>query len=191
MIVGYAQGKEENSLQLQVEALKKAGCQTNCIFIDKIPATKNDRPELDDCLKSLISGDTLIVWRLDVLGRSMSHLVNLIETLRQNGIGFKSICDEAIDTTTDSGELIFNVFASLSQFERHLIQERTKTGLSSAQALGYLGGRKPLPSNDPKVVMAKKMHSDKSVKIENICKTLKISRATLYRYLSLAGDKEK
>ena len=149
---------------------------------------KDNRPGLNSCLKYLVKGDTLVVWRLDRLGRSMSHLVNLIETLRQQGISFKSIGDGSIDTTTASGELIFNIFSSLSQFERRLIQERTKAGLSAARARGCVGGRKPLPLSDPKVVTAKKMHEDKTIKIEDICKTLRISRATLYRYLSIGKE---
>lgn len=184
--VGYARvSKEEQNLQLQLDALTKMGCQKNCIFTDKISGAKDNRPGLGSCLKYLVKGDTLIVWRLDRLGRSMSHLVNLIETLHQQGISFKSICDGAIDTTTASGELIFNIFSSLSQFERRLIQERTKAGLSAARARGCVGGRKPIPLSDPKVVTAKKMHEDKTIKIEDICKTLRISRATLYRYLSM------
>ena len=116
----------------------------------------------------------------------MSHLIKLIEELRQDGISFKSICDGAIDTTTASGELIFNIFFSLAQFERRLIQERTRAGLSAARARGKLGGRKPILPSDPRVKKAKKMHEDKSIKIEEICNTLRISRPTLYRYLSLA-----
>ena len=187
--VGYARvSKEEQNLQLQVDALIKIGCQKNCIFTDKISGAKDNRPGLDSCLKNLAKGDTLVVWRLDRLGRSMSHLVNLIETLRQQGVSFKSICDGAIDTTTASGELIFNIFSSLSQFERRLTQERTKAGLFAARARGCVGGRKPLPSSAPKVITAKKMHADKTIKIEDICKTLRISRATLYRYLSMGKE---
>jgi DNA invertase Pin-like site-specific DNA recombinase len=116
----------------------------------------------------------------------MSHLVKLIEELRQDGISFKSICDGAIDTTTASGELIFNIFSSLAQFERRLIQERTHAGLSAARARGRLGGRKAILSNDPRVKTAKRMHEDKSIKVEEICKMLRISRPTLYRYLAIA-----
>ena len=115
----------------------------------------------------------------------MTHLVALIEDLRLKGIGFKSICDGAIDTTTASGELIFNIFSSLAQFERRLIQERTKAGLDAARARGRQGGRKRLAPTNPKVVMAKNMHKDHGMSIDDICKTLKISRASFYRYLSL------
>ena len=116
----------------------------------------------------------------------MPHLVRLIENLRQQGVKFKSLCDGAIDTTTASGELIFNIFSSLAQFECRLVQERTRAGLKAARARGRLGGRKRIPFTDPKVITAKKMHEDRSIKIEDICKTLQISRATLYRYLKIA-----
>ena len=105
---------------------------------------KSERVGLNDCLKVLVPGDILLVWRLDRLGRSMSHLVNLIETLINRGIGFKSICDGAIDTTTAYGELIFNIFSALSHFERKLIQERTRAGLEAARARRRKGGRKPI-----------------------------------------------
>lgn len=185
--LGYARvSREEQNLELQMNALKSAGCQDELIFTDKISGAKSERPGLDQCLEMLSSGDTLVVWRLDRLGRSVSHLIKLIEDLRQAGISFKSICDGVIDTTTASGELIFNIFSALAQFERRLIQERTKAGLTAARARGRLGGRKPILPNDPRVKTAKRLHEDKSIKIEEICNTLRISRPTLYRYLRLA-----
>ena len=185
--LGYARvSRDDQNLELQINALKSAGCQEELIFTDKVSGAKVIRPGLDQCLEELKSGDTLIVWRLDRLGRSMSHLVKLVEELRQDGISFKSICDGVIDTTTASGELIFNIFSSLAQFERRLIQERTRAGLSAARARGRLGGRKPMLPSDPKVRTAKRMHEDKSMEIDEICKTLRISRPTLYRYLNLA-----
>lgn len=184
---GYARvSRDDQNLELQISALKSAGCQKELIFTEKVSGAKAVRPGLDQCLKELKSGDTLIVWRLDRLGRSMSHLVKLIEELRQDSISFKSICDGAIDTTTASGELIFNIFSSLAQFERRLIQERTQAGLSAARARGRLGGRKAILPSDPKVRAAKRMHEDKSMEIDEICKMLRISRPTLYRYLTLA-----
>ena len=125
------------------------------------------------------------MWRLDRLGRSMPHLVNLVTELRERGIGFRSICDGMIDTTTASGELVVNIFSALAQFERRLIQERTRAGLSAARARGRKGGRKPINPNEPRIQMAKTMHKDKRVSIADICKTLNISRATFYRYLAL------
>lgn len=183
---GYARvSTEEQNLDLQINALKEIGCHENHIFSDKVSGSKSHRPGLEQCLQNLEKGDTLIVWRLDRLGRSMTHLIRLIEELRQQDISFKSICDGAIDTTTASGELIFNIFSSLAQFERRLIQERTIAGLTAARARGRLGGRKKIPAKDPKVITEKTMHKDKSVQIADICRTLRISRATLYRYLKI------
>jgi DNA invertase Pin-like site-specific DNA recombinase len=110
----------------------------------------------------------------------------LVGQLRQRKVGFKSLCDGAVDTTTASGELIFHIFTALAQFERRLIQERTRAGLEAARARGRKGGRKPIAPDDPRVQTAKKMHADKSLSIGDICKTLRISRATFYRYLAAA-----
>lgn len=115
----------------------------------------------------------------------MSNLVQIIEDLGKRGVGFRSLCDGAIDTTNASGELIFNIFSSLSQFERRLIQERTRAGLEAARARGKKGGRKAILSTDPKVLTAKKMHKNHGMSINDICKTLKISRASFYRYVNL------
>lgn len=115
----------------------------------------------------------------------MSHLINLIESLIEKNIGFKSIQDGAIDTTTASGELMFNIFSALAQFERRLIQEHTKAGLAAARARGRMGGRPKTGINNPKVQMAKQMHLNNSLSVESICESLSISRATFYRYLSM------
>ena len=185
--VGYARvSTEEQELNLQLDALKRAGCTEEMIFVDKSSGSKTERPGLDPCLKTLKSGDTLIVWRLDRLGRSMAHLVHLIEELRTRGVGFRSICDGEIDTTTASGELVFNIFSALAQFERRLIQERTRAGLAAARARGRKGGRKPITTQDPKVRMARKMYQDQEMDLAEICHTLQISRATFYRYLALS-----
>jgi len=185
-LVGYARvSTQEQELDLQLDALKKAGCGKDKIFIDKLSGIKSERPGLEKCLATLQKGDTLIVWRLDRLGRTMPHLVTLVEQLRQKGIGFRSICDGVIDTTTASGELIFNIFSSLAQFERRLIQERTRAGLEAARARGRSGGRKKIECTNPKVQMAKKMHKDHGMSINDICNTLQISRASFYRYIRL------
>jgi len=142
-IVGYARvSTQEQDVQLQMDALEKAGCSKNDIFSDCISGAKTQRPGLEKCLEQLQTGDVLLVWRLDRLGRSMVHLIKLVEDLGKKGIGFRSLCDGVIDTTTASGELIFNIFSSLAQFERRLIQERTRAGLDSARARGRKGGRK-------------------------------------------------
>ena len=184
-LVGYARvSTNGQELKLQLDALEKAECPKKLIFIDKISGAKAARPGLDDCLRELREGDTLVVWRLDRLGRSVRHLIDLVEQLRQRKIGFKSLCDGAIDTTTASGEPIFHIFTALAQFERKLIQERTRAGLDAVRARGRKGGRKPIAADDPRVQTAKRMHADKSMPIGDICKTLRISRATFYRYLA-------
>ena len=184
--IGYERvSKHDQHLKLQIDALLNYGCHEGEIFTDHISGAKAERPGLEKCIQELQKGDTLVVWRLDRLGRSMPHLVSTIEDLKNRGISFKSLCDGAIDTTTASGELVFNIFSSLAQFERKLIQERTKAGLNAARARGKNGGRKRTLSTDPKVLTARKMHKDHNMDIDNICKMLKISRATFYRYLTL------
>ena len=183
-LVGYARvSTAEQDLQLQLDALNKAGCDK--VFEDKASGARAERPGLDAGIAALEPRDTLVVWRLDRLGRSMSHLVSLVEELLGKGIGFRSLQDGAIDTTTASGELMFNIFSSLAQFERQLIQERTQAGLAAARARGRLGGRRPISPVDPRVVTTKRLHKDRSLSIDQICKTLGISRPTFYRYLSL------
>ena len=190
-IVGYARiSTQEQDLKLQTDALEKAGCLRNMIFIDTISGAKSERPGLEKCLAALKEGDTLLVWRLDRLGRSMPHLVQLVEELGEKGIGFRSLCDGAINTTTASGELIFNIFSSLAQFERRLIQERTRAGLEAARVRGIKGGRKKISPTDPKVLMAKKMNEKHGMSITDICKTLKISRASFYRYINLTESNQ-
>jgi DNA invertase Pin-like site-specific DNA recombinase len=124
-----------------------------------------------------------VVWRLDRLGRSLPHLITIIKELKERGVAFRSISDGIIDTTTASGELVFNIFSSLAQFERSLLQERTLSGLKSARARGRLGGRPKLLKDSPKIKLAKRLHEDKSLSIAEICETMKISRSTLYWYL--------
>jgi DNA invertase Pin-like site-specific DNA recombinase len=184
--IGYARvSKYDQDLNLQIDALEKGGCRRDRIFVDKVSGTRSQRPGLEACLKGLKAGDVLLVWRLDRLGRSMTHLVHLIEQLRDRGVGFRSLGDGAIDTTTASGELVFHIFSALAQFERRLIQERTKAGLAAARARGRKGGRRPIGSHDPRVRTAQTMHQDKTMAVGDICKTLGISRSTFYRYLAL------
>jgi DNA invertase Pin-like site-specific DNA recombinase len=187
--IGYARvSTGEQDVQLQVDALQQAGCEAAHIFIDKASGARSDRPGLEACLAVLQPEDTLVVWRLDRLGRSMPHLVTLVEELLRKQIGFRSLCDGAIDTTTASGELIFNLFSALAQFERRLIQERTQAGLAAARARGRQGGRHPVSPHDPRVKTAKRMNQNREISITHICKTLNISRSTFYRYLALSDS---
>jgi DNA invertase Pin-like site-specific DNA recombinase len=185
-LIGYARiSTNGQELKLQTDALLKAGVPKKLIFVDKVSGAKAARPGLDECLGQLREGDTLVVWRLDRLGRSVRHLIDLVEGLRQRKVGFKSISDGVIDTTTASGELIFHIFTALAQFERRLTQERTRAGLSAARARGRMGGRKPISPDDPRVRTARSLHSDKTMPVMDICRTLKVSRPTLYRWLAL------
>lgn len=182
--VGYARvSTKDQDLELQISALKDAGCDR--VYTDKASGSKTQRPGLDRCLSELESGDSLTVWRLDRLGRSMQHLISLVTDLRERGIGFRSLRDGAIDTTSASGDLVFNIFAALAQFERELIRERTNAGLAAARSRGRQGGRRPIRPDNPKVKMAKRMHEDHSMGIGEICSTLNVSRATFYRYLAI------
>lgn len=186
MLIGYARvSTGEQDVQLQVDALQHAGCDAAQIFVDQASGARSDRPGLEACLAALQPADTLVVWRLDRLGRSMPHLVTLVAELLSKKIGFRSLCDGAIDTTTASGELMFNLFSALAQFERRLIQERTRAGLVAARARGRKGGRRPVSPHDPRVKTAKRMHKNREISINQICKTLKISRPTFYRYLAI------
>jgi DNA invertase Pin-like site-specific DNA recombinase len=185
-LIGYARvSTNGQELKLQFDALEKAGCLKNNIFFDKVSGAKSERPGLQKCLQHLKPGDCLIVWRLDRLGRSMRHLIDLVEELKKRGVGFKSLCDGHIDTTSASGELIFHIFTALAQFERSLIKERTKAGLFAARARGHLGGRRPINADNVKVNSAKQLYTNKEMSIADICTTLSISRATLYRYLGI------
>lgn len=190
-LVGYARvSTKDQELAPQVDALLLAGCDKSNIYTDKVSGAKAKRPGLDKCLASLEAGDTLLVWRLDRLGRSMAHLVETVAGLGDRGISFKSLHDGAIDTSTPSGELVFHIFSAIAQFERMLIAERTKAGLDAARARGRSGGRKKVTGNNPKVIAAKSMHNDHKMPIDEICKTLKISRSTFYRYLTLEIESE-
>ena len=148
--IGYARvSTGDQDVSLQLDALRQAGCADDRIFVDVASGTHTTRPGLEACLQALAPGDTLIVWRLDRLGRSMLHLVTVITELGQRQVGFRSLCDGALDTTTATGELVFHIFSALAQFERRLIQERTHAGLAAARARGKHGGRRPLRAEMP------------------------------------------
>lgn len=182
-LIGYARVSTiEQTLDLQLDALKVAGCTRT--FTDTISGAKAERPGLTDALSHLRQGDVLVVWRLDRLGRSLKHLIETVTALHDRSVGFKSLT-ENIDTTTPTGKLVFHFFGALAEFERDLIRERTQAGLAAARARGRHGGRPRVLSTASKIAMARKLHADKSNTIEDICTTMGISRATLYRYLNL------
>ena len=180
MLIGYARvSTHDQTLNLQQDALEKAGC--NKIFTDTISGAKTERPGWEQPLAYVRPGDTLVVWRLDRLGRSLKHLIETITTLHDREIGFKSIT-ENIDTTTSGGKLVFHIFGALAEFERDIIRERTQAGLQAARARGKRGGR-PKALNPKKQAMAQALYEDKNNAVADICKMLNISRATLYRYI--------
>jgi DNA invertase Pin-like site-specific DNA recombinase len=180
MFIGYARvSTSDQTLDLQKDALKKAGCDR--IFTDTASGAKSERVGLDEALTYIRPGDTLVVWRLDRLGRSLKHLIETITALNDREIGFKSLT-ESIDTTTSGGKLIFHIFGALAEFERDIIRERTQAGLTAARARGRKGGR-PKALTPRKAQMAQALYKDKTNTIDEICRTLNISRATLYRYI--------
>jgi DNA invertase Pin-like site-specific DNA recombinase len=190
MLIGYARvSTNEQNLDLQQDALKKAGVTAKNLYTDKITGTKEERPGLEAALSHLRDGDTLVVWRLDRLGRSLKHLIETVTALQNTGVAFQSIT-ENINTATATGQLVFHIFGALAEFERNLIKERTTAGVSAARARGRKGGRPRLATTSGKVAMAKKLYADKTTPISDICKTLHISRATLYRYINTGGGNQ-
>src|SRR5436190_15524143 len=171
MLIGYARvSTHDQTLALQQDALKQAGCER--LFTDTASGAKADRPGLDQAIGFARSGDTLVVWKLDRLGRSLPHLIDTVTGLQDRGIGFKSLTEQ-IDTTTSGGKLIFHVFAALAEFERDGIRERTQAGLIAARARGRrVGHPRAAALNDAKkVAMAQALYSDKKNSIADICKT--------------------
>jgi len=192
MLIGYARvSKVDNSqvLDLQIDALIAYGVERDYIYTDKISGVKDERPGLDSCLKALRKGDVLVVWKLDRLGRSLKHLINIIDNLNKKGIGFKVLSGEGanIDTTTPAGKMIFSIFGAFAEFERELIRERTIAGLKSARARGRKGGRKhKLSKAQIRLIQASMKNRD--ISVSELCQELKITRATLYRYVSPDGE---
>jgi DNA invertase Pin-like site-specific DNA recombinase len=168
------------NLDRQARALIEAGCIR--IFADKQPGKTVGRPELAACLDYLRAGDTLVVPSLDRLSRSLQDLITIVAGLRRRGTGFRSL-HEALDTTTPGGRLVFHVFAALAEFERDIIRERTRAGLEAARARGKKGGR-PRKLDAKKKTQARTLYNDKANIIADICRTLRIGRTTLYRYLA-------
>jgi DNA invertase Pin-like site-specific DNA recombinase len=180
MQVGYARvSTTDQKLLLQTDALKLAGCKK--IFCDKISGIRIERPGFQRMLDHLQKGDTLIVWKLDRLGRSLQHLIQTVNVLEAKGVGFRSI-QENIDTNTSGGKLVFHIFGAIAEFERSLISERTRAGLHSAKLRGRFGGR-PVVINEIKRKRLNFLHLNRKLSVNDICRELDISKSTFYRYV--------
>ncbi|WP_066829609.1 recombinase family protein [Rufibacter ruber] len=180
MLIGYARVSTLlQNAELQNDALTKAGCEK--IFTDKISGTVCERPALSKLKEILRKGDTLVVWRLDRLGRSLKDLIDWMNYLENEGIALKSL-QESIDTSTATGRLVFHIFASMAEFERNLIRERTMAGLESARARGRTGGRPKKMSEDKRKLMVRLYH-EKQHSVDEICQMMSISKPTLYNYV--------
>src|SRR5215213_7199146 len=180
MFLGYARvSTTEQTLDLQHDALTKAGCSK--IYTDTASGAQTERKGLTETLSYVREGDTIVVWKLDRLGRSLKDLIERIRELNDRKIGFKSLTEQ-IDTTTSGGKLIFHIFGALAEFERDIIRERTNAGLEAARTRGKLGGR-PKALTSEKIKLARKLYADKSMSVAEICNMLGISRHTLQRYV--------
>lgn len=192
MLVGYmrvSKADGSQSTDLQRDALLAAGADPDALYEDKASGKKDDRPQLAACLKALRAGDTLMVWKLDRLGRDLRHLVNIVHDLTERGIGLKVLTGQgaAIDTTTASGKLVFGIFAALAEYERELISERTVAGLAAARARGRKGGA-PYKMTPAKVRLAAASMGKPGTNVGDLCKELGITRQTLYRHVSPTGE---
>ncbi|WP_041825476.1 recombinase family protein [Laribacter hongkongensis] len=181
-IIGYARvSTHEQNLDLQIDALNRAGC--DLIYTEQASgksAKKSDRPELDHCLRALRPGDTLAVCRLDRLGRSLHDLISIVHQLESRGVGFRSLT-EAMDATGPMGKLILHIFAALAEFERALIRERTLAGLAAARSRGRHGGRpRALSDSDARAAVA--LLAQPGIPVSDICRRFGVSRSTLYGY---------
>ncbi len=182
MLIGYARVSTlEQNLDLQLTHLRNSGCEK--IITDKISGSVSERMGLSKLLEVVRGGDTVVVWRLDRLGRSLRHLLETVNTFEKIGVGFKSL-NESIDTTTPSGKLVFHIFAALAEFERGLIRERTRAGLNEARSRGRLGGR-PKKLDKTEIELLKKLYEEKEHSVGELCKIFKISKPTLYSYLGI------
>ncbi|WP_339349098.1 recombinase family protein [uncultured Alteromonas sp.] len=184
MILGYARvSTQEQSIDLQLDALNKAGCDE--VYQEKYSGKSRNRPELEFCLRTLREGDVLVVWKLDRLARSLKDLVDIINELENKRVGFRSIT-ESIDTTTTGGKLVFHIFGALAEFEHNLIRERTIAGLAAARARGRKGGRKPSMSKAD-IRKAAAMLKDPNITKKEVAEHFKISRLTLNKSLAREG----
>jgi DNA invertase Pin-like site-specific DNA recombinase len=185
MLVGYARvSTQDQNLELQRDALNEAKCER--IFEDKMSGSKADRPGLIEAISFMRPGDTLVIWKLSGLGRSLKQLIETVQLLQDKGIELKSL-NESIDTATAAGKLLFHIVASFAQFERDNMIENTRAGLDAARARGKHGGR-PKKLDAKKAAMARELRKDKTRTIKEICEVLKISRATFYNYTGVRRE---
>ena len=186
MLIGYARvSTDDQNLELQKDALTKAGCER--ILEDHQSGAKAERPGLKAVLEFAREEDTIVVWRLDRLSRTLRDLIEMVTRLESQNIGLKSL-QETLDTSSSSGKLIFHLFGALSEFERNLIRERTQAGLSAARARGRMGGR-PKALKADKRVLAVKLYDEKVHTVKEICQMMKISKPTLYKYIEAERKK--
>lgn len=184
MKIGYARvSTEDQTLDLQLDALLGAGCEN--LYREQASGKNTSRPELDNCLRALRASDTLTVWRLDRLGRNLADLVKIVNELEAKGVAFESLTEQ-INTASPSGKLVFHLFASLAEFERNLIRERTLAGLKAARARGRTGGR-PKKLSEKEVSMAQTLMSDPKNDISEIAERFGVHRSTLYRLTKGSG----
>jgi DNA invertase Pin-like site-specific DNA recombinase len=185
--IGYARvSTDDQHLDLQRDALKQVGCGT--IYEETVSGNSSARPELERCRKALQARDTLVVWRLDRLGRSLPDLVHIVADLEQRGVHFESL-NEKIETGSASGKLQFHVFAALAEFERGLIRERTRAGLAAARARGRAGGRKP-KLDDQQVKEIKALLRDSDIQVAEVARRYGVSRTTLYKYVGIVTPRQ-
>ena len=192
MLIGYmrvSKADGSQSVDLQRDALLAAGVQPEHLYEDLASGRRDDRPGLTACLKALREGDTLVVWKLDRLGRDLRHLINTVHDLTARGVGLKVLTGHgaAIDTTTAAGKLVFGIFAALAEFERELIGERTRAGLASARARGRHGGR-PFKMTPAKLRLAMAAMGKPETEVGSLCKELGVTRQTLYRHVGPKGE---
>lgn len=192
MLIGYARVSKADGnqvLDLQIDALQQIGIADGHLYVDRASGTKDDRPGLENCLKALREADTLVVWKLDRLGRNLRHLVSTVDDLSKRNIGFKVLSGQGadIDTTTPAGKMVFGIFAALAEFERELIRERTVAGIQAARARGRMGGRK-FNLTKTQVRLAEVAMKNRDTSVAELCRELNITRATLYKYISPTGE---
>jgi DNA invertase Pin-like site-specific DNA recombinase len=180
MLIGYARvSTQDQDLALQLDALGEAGCER--VFTEKASGAQRERPQLQAALAYMRAGDTLVVWKLDRLARSLKQLIETVESLGERNIGLRSLT-EAIDTTTSGGRLVFHLFASLAEFERSIIRDRTLAGLAAARARGRMGGR-PRSLSPQDLTVAKALLRDPEITMDQVAQRLGVAPATLYRHL--------